>query len=58
MEEKALIFKLIATSVIPILLSGCVPLVVAGGAGAAAGYYAGKHYNIEVESPIKVEKKE
>jgi hypothetical protein len=58
MGEKALIFKLIATSAISLLLSGCVPLLIAGGAGAAAGYYTGKHYNIDVESPIKVEKKE
>jgi len=39
-------------------LSGCLPLLIAGGAGAAGGYYVGKHYNVKVKSPVEVEKEE
>lgn len=59
MQEKVLIFKLLTISVVSLLLlPGCVPLLAAAGAGAAGGYYTGKHYNVKIKSPVKVEKKE
>ncbi len=39
-------------------LSGCLPLLVAGGAGAAGGYYVGKHYDVDVQSPVEVKKED
>jgi len=38
------------------LLTGCAPVLVAAGVGAAGGYAVGKHYDIKVKSPIEVEK--
>ncbi|ADY72957.1 hypothetical protein Dester_0301 [Desulfurobacterium thermolithotrophum DSM 11699] len=58
MGEKALIIRLIAICTVLLFSSGCVPLLIAGGAGAAAGYYAGKHYDVEIESPVKVKRKD
>jgi hypothetical protein len=43
---------------LPIFLSGCLPFLVAGGAGVAAGYIVGKKYDIKVRSPILVKKKQ
>lgn len=39
-------------------LTSCVPLLIAGGAGAAGGYYVGKHYDVKAKSPIEVKKKD
>ncbi len=39
------------------LLTGCAPVLVAAGAGAAGGYAVGKHYDIKVKSPVEVERK-
>ncbi len=39
-----------------ILLTGCAPVLVAAGVGAAGGYVVGKHYDIKVKSPIEVKK--
>ncbi len=38
-------------------LQSCFPLIVAAGAGAAGGYYVGKHYDVKVQPPVEVEKK-
>ncbi len=39
-------------------LQSCLPLLAAAGAGAAGGYYVGKHYNVKVHSPVEVEKRD
>ena len=39
-------------------LQSCLPLLAAAGAGAAGGYYVGKHYNVKVQPPVEVEKKD
>ncbi|ADU96539.1 hypothetical protein [Thermovibrio ammonificans] len=48
--------KLAALALCGTLLTGCVPLLVAAGAGAAGGYYVGKHYDIKVKSPVEVKR--
>lgn len=51
--------RLLLLSLISLIsLTGCVPLLVAGGVGAAGGYYVGKHYDVKVQSPVEVEKKD
>ncbi len=39
-------------------LQSCLPLLAAAGAGAAGGYYVGKHYNVKVHSLVEVEKRD
>ncbi|RKQ63513.1 hypothetical protein C7457_0387 [Thermovibrio guaymasensis] len=39
------------------LLTGCVPILVAAGAGAAGGYVVGKNYDVKVKSPVEVKKR-
>ncbi|TCK06551.1 hypothetical protein CLV27_0353 [Phorcysia thermohydrogeniphila] len=58
MRGKGLTFKLVAVCFLPLFLSSCIPFLVAGGAGMAAGYIAGKKYDIKVRSPIVVKKEE
>jgi len=58
MRGKGLIIKVMAMCFLPIFLSGCLPFLVAGGAGVAAGYIVGKKYDIKVRSPILVKKKQ
>ena len=52
MKLKLLLLSLAAG----LLSSSCVPLLVAAGAGAGAGYYVGKHYDVKVRNPIEVKK--
>jgi|GEM_PF-1657821 hypothetical protein len=51
-------FRLVIAVFLLFPLSGCLPLLIAGGAGAAGGYYVGKHYDVDVQSPIEVKKEE
>jgi uncharacterized membrane protein len=57
MRGKALTIKLVALCILPLLFSGCLPFLVAGGAGVAAGYIAGKKYDVKLRSPVVVKRK-
>ncbi len=62
MQGKELITKAILVLPLIPLLTGCAPALVAAGvaagAGATAGYYVGKSYDVKVQPPVDVEKRQ
>ncbi len=52
------LLSLILLIPLSLTLQSCLPVVAAGVAGAAGGYYVGKNYDVKVKSPVEVRKKD